>query len=367
MSYKKWIQPKPLLSTISHFPKWLLLIAALIMGITIFYVWEGRDWVLQILEGDISSWQTEVIQFLYPRFSVEIQRLSKDFFLQKADQLVLRINALSFLGLLFFALYRSSIYKVKISAFWDKQASVSGTKYLVRLFYTGIFLFTKDWLSFLLDYNALTPFYKPFSFNALLQIPFPSANILYILWSAYAVSIVCVALWIKPLWFSIIASSIFIFLQSFLYSFEKINHAFATTSYAIIICPILVYYSIKAEKHGKVFQEAWAIVLIKLAVGIAYFQSGLEKAMNSGFNWFQNDFLLQTNISIGFFNNSLPLLVMGFQMSFILFTWKTPWQWIFLIGGVVFHFSTVWFINVGAFLNPWIFMYIFWIIKLKNH
>ena len=330
-----------------------------------FYVFEGRSIAIQLINGEGPDILTQLISFLYPRFSVEVQRLSHDFFLQKADQLIFRSHFLLLLVIFFIILYPKPSIKNSINRFWNKNSSTKSSKILIQSFYLVLFFFTKDWFFFLQEIGQLQDFYVPHSFYAVFNIPLLNETLLSILWVAYTLSIVFTILWIKPLWSTSIASILFIFLQGFLYSFEKTNHTFATLGMAVILLPFFTYYNIQSSKEGLNLQTAWPIVLIKLSVGFAYFQSGLEKILNSGFNWiYENSFLVTENTNSNI--QVLATLVLLFQLSFIFFTWKNPVKWLFLAGGIVFHFSTVVFISVGAFLNPWIFMYSFWIIRLKN-
>lgn len=343
---------------------YLLAICCLLL-IAFLYILVGRDLVVQLLNAEASSTFSQVIKSIYPRFDVESQRFSQEFFLKKADQLIVRVIALLVLALLFVGLYSNLSFKTKVHSFWNKYAPVEDSRIFISGFYLVLFFFTKDWFFFLQDLEQLTDLYKPHSFYAFFHISFPSAFTLQLLWVVYIISITLTVLWIKPLWFSSLASALFIFLQGFLYSFEKINHAFATLGIAVILFPLFIYYNINSNKKGKPLQAAWPIVLIKLSVGIAYLQSGLEKLLNSGFNWiYKNSFFLSNESDISF--ELLMAMVLLFQLGFVFFTWKGPMKWLFLLGGIFFHFSTVVFINVGSFLNPWIAMYCFWLIKLKN-
>lgn len=321
-----------------------------------------------------SPWFAELLQLLYPRLVVEMQRTQAHFFLEKADQLALRLHlfagALCLLARFF--LRKKNRYAKQAAHFFDAHIDTKILPYTVRFFYLGIFLFTKDWFCFLSDFLPLRGLYKPILLYKILQIPYPSATSLYLLWFVYVLSLTAVICWIKPYYASVVASVLFFVLQGFLQSFEKIDHGLAVAGYALLLLPLLVRLNLGAERKNRTHQPAYPLILLKLSVGIAYFQSGLEKVLNSGIDWlFAADKFLQT--THGFSAQKylpdylpdfpfLPAMVLYFQLTFLFFSWKNTWQWVYLAFGVLFHAATAYFLGVGGLLNAWILTYIFWLV-----
>ncbi len=339
----------------------------------VVYWLELRPQAIQLLEGEVvSNWFRQIVNWWYPRLIVETQRLPPSFFLAKADQVIGRVSL--FFIVVSMALVASTYRTIqhRWTGFWSSDVKRIPLQYGLRIFYAGIFLFTKDWFFYLQDYAELSAFYKPISFYNLLNLGFPSINMLRVLWAMYVCATVCVVLWIRPVWSTSVASILFLYLQGFLYSFEKINHAFATSSYVCMLLPLLTYQLTKASKTASTWINGWLLRLIQVSVATAYLQSGLEKVLNSGFFWFdQQTLLLNYEIVINDYlpSNLAKVATMGvlfFQISFIFMVWHSTTRWIYLCIGITFHVATVHYMNVGALLTPWVFVYLFWFFPEKK-
>jgi hypothetical protein len=167
---------------------------------------------------------------------------------------------------------------------------------------------------------------------------------------------------------SAIAVLLFVGLQLFYYSAEKIDHTYATLNYAAFFVPFLVYDY--AKSIGKENMNAWAIQAIGLSIGIVYCMAGLEKLFISKLAWLEpttlRSYLYLHPTSIGLWVapytvicQILSILVLFVQLGFIVGVLFRKYRFYAIVGGIAFHIGTFLMMGIGDYNTPWIFVYIF--------
>lgn len=327
-----------------------------------------------LFENRASSWFSHLVDFLYPRFKTESHRFNPEFFFDKANQVILRFNIISFLMFVFhFIFSKSGKLNKQWESYWNDKMNPNITTIITIIFYLGMVGYSLDWYGYLNDYFELKEFYKPVLIYKIIGIPFPNQTainiIFFIFWGACALAV----LHIKPLINSILASLSFVGILGFLQSFEKINHGYATFGFAVLIVPFLIFEKTKVKSTLHKWQNNWPLKLIQISIGLSYFLSGLEKILISGFEWTSGktfsgymaistggifrQFLLDHSFLIILFANC----VLFFQLSFWIIIFKRKLRWIYLVLGVFFHWGTILALGVGTWNSPWIFVYIFFL------
>jgi uncharacterized membrane protein (DUF485 family) len=348
---------------------WLLGVGLLTCG---YGAW-GRELVVQTWEGTAPLWWTHVLHWLYPRFEVEKHRFELSFFLQKADQVVIRmvlVNGVVCGGLLLYT--RFPVFTRFCRAFWNQQVTVKQVKIVSGLYFAGMLFFSYEWYALLTDLYQAAAFYKPVPLLSVFHLGFPTP-LASAVGCALLLQACCLTmLQIKPVFFSSVAAALFILLQAWLYSFEKMDHTFATFTYAAMLMPFLLYEQRKAIQKQVDVQEGWPLQLICLCVGLVYFMAGLEKVLISGTNWWSpqtfRNYIYLHQAWLGmqvagstFLCTLLPLLALVFQIGFIGAVFFKKWRIVLLLGGVAFHAGTYLLLGVGGLFNAWIVVYIFFI------
>jgi hypothetical protein len=316
-----------------------------------------------------------IVDYVYPRFSIEKNRFPVSFFIEKSFQVVLRlwIVCTSIIG--FLVLRKNDNFRKKLSLFWDRRISVQLVVWLRVLFYTFIGYIAWGWYAYLFDYLRVVVFYEPISFYSLLHIPFPSEGVLTFLFVVYGIAIICAVLGVRAVWSAGVTAVLFVFLQGYFHCFGKINHELATIGYGVLLMPFLLYeQSIVENKKVKQKNDvpAWALLLIQVGIAGSYTLAGMEKLLTSGFDWLSpttfQQYLLSYNKPIGvfiashtFLSSVLPVLTIVFQVGFISVIFVPKLRFVFIPLGILFHWGTVLMIGVGSFTTPWIFAYLFFI------
>jgi hypothetical protein len=348
---------------------WLACIAAMLL----LYVFAGRELILAALEGKAPAWFEELIAIFYPRFAVEKHRFDTFFFLSKADQVIIRFGLLQVVLLGFTAawVYRLP-FRSRVAAFWNMPVSVRQVHWLRILFYLGMAFFTYDWHYYLNLVRPAAVFYKPLLILRILNIGFPSEMVSGILAGLLMLLYAAVIFQWWPVISSVLATLVFLLLQGWLYSFEKIDHTFSTLTYAALVMPLLIYEQRKAIQAGNLLQAAWPLHLIRVCIAMAYLMAGLEKLLIAGTGWLSPGsfrgylYLHQAPAGLWVAQSDilctvLPMAAMLFQLGFIailFFPRLTPFL---LLSGVAFHAGTYVLLEVGWYFNAWIFVYIFFI------
>src|SRR6187402_2267171 len=152
-----------------------------LVGIT-FHCFYLRDSILLAYEGKSDSFIQFIINNFYPRFNVEKIRFDSAFFINKADQVLIRFLLVYYLTLVVFYLYHKTVeFKKLISSFFQTETT-SKNIHLLRILYFAYFLYLSGQLCHDLEFmQPLAPFYKPVLWLRILHIPFPNHYTILIL------------------------------------------------------------------------------------------------------------------------------------------------------------------------------------------
>ncbi len=342
---------------------WLLFIAA--------YLLYFRNLVAEAYQGTAPNFVVNFIDWVYPRFSVEKYRFDLSFFLHKADQILLRMTFILVAG------WAINYYFIKNKPdFWNRPfkriQAFSNLILIKRIFYIGLLAYTWDWIFDLLRITNLAEFYKPVLPFRMLHIPLFSADFFVVLYAIFIITTLCVIFNFRAVWCACFNTILFVMMQGYFLSFEKIDHGYASLTYATILMPFLVY---EIRKNGA-FQDkslkSWSLPLIQCVIAQIYLIAGLEKVFTGGWTWLSpvtfSTYLRLHETSLGlliaesdFLCVVLPLAALVFQLSFIFILFFPKQKKWFLLAGILFHTSTVILFNVGGYLSSWIFVYLFFI------
>jgi len=347
-------------------PKQLLLFTLGLLLLWVGYALLLRPLVIGLFQDRAPDWFGTLVKAVYPRLEVEKHRFSAVFFLDKSLQLMLRASMVV-VGI-FLSIYWFPLNK-KLKKFWrgllTSEADRKTLSIYRVIFYLSLLGFTKDWFFYLLDYSNAEAFYKPVFILSILGVPFPQPWVVKALFALYVVSIAMVISGKRAAPISVLVAFLFLLQLAWQQSFEKIQHTYATFGYAVLLMPFLLYQAGKVKGSTV---PAWPIILLRLSIAGAYFFSGLEKLLISGIAWPSAEtvrFYLDKMGGALSLPLATPLLALGsllvliWQLSFPLSVFLPKYKYYWLVGGCIFHASTVWALGVGAFINPWIAVYLF--------
>lgn len=349
----------------------LLGVPMVAIGVHVLYL---QNAIANAFNGNPDSFMQMILDSLYPRFQVEKNRFDLAFFLSKANQVIYRFVFFYYgiLGLFYFA-ERSIVIRQKINSIFYTETTTKNTNFLRVVFYTYLTYPILDLCQALLTRQALSAFYTPISFLKLFSIPYPSNTIIYLLGIVSVLFIILIISNFKPVLFSTLLLVLFIVLQAWFFSFEKIDHGYVTITYAMIILPFL--FSIHPAETT---YQSWALQLIRISIAMVYFLSGLEKLFIAQFSWlnpenlkaylaFHETYLSKIIVQYDFLCSIISAGVLLFQLSFILIIFIPKQKWIWIVGGMLFHTGTLLVMNIGHPLNPWILAYLFFIDWTKTY
>jgi hypothetical protein len=117
---------------------YLIWLIFLFIQLVLYYVL-FRNLVEAAYQNEAPVWFEELIQAVYPRFTIEKHRFNLHFFLEKADQVIWRFCALQ--ALVLSGLYSYRVFpgfRTKFIDFWQRPVSVIQVRILSVLFYSGI-------------------------------------------------------------------------------------------------------------------------------------------------------------------------------------------------------------------------------------
>ncbi|HEY8401799.1 MAG TPA: hypothetical protein VIK89_11075 [Cytophagaceae bacterium] len=341
----------------------------LIAGLCLLYLATLREMVVDLYHGQAPVWLNDVVIKLYPRFDVEKYRFDLTFFLNKADQVIIRSTVVSVLAISFYlAIQLSNNISTKITTYWNSTIPASRVRYL-RIITAILFIyFSWEILWDMEKLIAIKAFYNPIPLYKILHIPFPSYTGIIIIYSVLMLSAVCLLLNYFPVATSSIAALLFILVQGYYFSFEKVDHGYSTFMYAAMVFPFLLAEYNKAKTMGDAHQKGWPLQLILVLISLVYFLSGMEKLTISGLNWIDavtfKTFLLLHEAPVGMAVAKidwlcilLPACALLFQLSFFLNLVLTKYRWLFLLIGISFHWGTVLLFGISSYINPWILVY----------
>ncbi len=333
-----------------------------LIPVVLYLVWL-RSLVIQSFHGTAPAWFMRVLNGVYPRFVVEKHRFELDFFLHHADQISIRFSLISFAVILFFGLKSRSLWMHnQLQQFWKLQISPSKIRLYTWGIYSCVLFFTYDWFIVLKELQQANEFYRPLLLFQLMHIPFPPLWLIAVLWIGLVAGCLCVLFRFQSVLFSLIVAVLFILQQGWIYSFEKIDHAFALLTYVLVLMPFVLHQT----QHN---QPQWALVLIRLVIGMIYLQAGLEKLLVGGMKWLAPDtfrnYLYLHPTPAGLWVSQydwlcviLPFFALAFQLSFICLVFNSKMRWVLLPVGLLFHTGTYILMGVGGIINAWVWLYV---------
>lgn len=342
----------------------------------LLYLLYFRGQVIPATQGEASGWLQFIIDQLYPRLATERHRFAADFFLQKADQVVIRFSLVSLsLSLILWLYQKKEIIRNSIEEYFGQEVGFKAANSLISFLY--LYLLYTSW-DFYQEHQLLSgiqDFYTPAFPLKYLYPYFPTPIVAGIAYGLFILSALLCAFRIKPFYSSLVTILSFLFLYSLRMGFEKTDHGFATITYALVLMPFLMWAYEVAKKNGKDKIEAWSIQLIKIVIPMCYFMAALEKLLSSGIWWLKAEnfktllYLHQEPLGLWIMKSNvlctaLPLLAWLFQLCFIsVLKWPRLVPY-FLIIGILFHQGTYFLFGAGDPFTPWIAVYVFFLIKM---
>jgi len=332
--------------------------AVAVFATALAYLMAARSWITLLYVGKASDTLTTCVGWIYPRFFTEKHRFPVDFFIQKADQVMIRLVLVLCIGLYIgFRINNKNAEKIDITS--KEKLQNYDLTWLPIYFTTLALLFTWDWY---LDLQALyeaRAFYAPVFLLRILHLPFPSRE---------ASFFCCMLLWISALgvtfggraraYFATLFFVLFLVLQGYQMSFYKIDHTFALFTYWAALMPVILYLLDKKQ------DASWYIVCLQIALCLPYTFAGIEKIAIAGFAWLQ-PYTLQAYLHMhaqpwglwlaksDVLCTILSILMLGFELFFILVV-RYHWaKFVFLPAGILFHISTYLLMGAGAWIHPW--------------
>lgn len=342
-----------------------------------FYIYQSGDLIQRAYEGNPPYWLEAVIEWIYPRFLTERHRFSLDFFQSKGNQVVFRAILLWYAGGVLLALPKP--YWSRWYSFWSQKVDKRHVSRLIGLFILFVALFTWDLPLALGKLAEQAELYEPVFLLKLMGLPFPTKPIAYVLVVIFWLALLGAAL---PRYYGTIslavAAGLFVILQGYLNSFHKLDHTYATFTYALCLLPFLHYEQQQAPDNWQ--QADWALRLIQLSIAITYFLAGLEKLLIGGWGWFAAENLivhLRAHAApLGLFVAQYPWLcfmlnvgAVVLELAFIfILVLPQQFRYLLLAFGILFHLGTFLLLGIGGMISPWMAVYIFFLpsfFKLK--
>ena len=340
--------------------KWIGL-AVILSGILIYSIFI-RNLVFLAYADNEPEWFNSFIHTFYPRFFVERDRFSADFFLQKTDLMVGRIS-LVFILIIFWG---PRLYN---KVFVAKDISFLNFKVLrVILFGVAPFYYW-DWITELIHLGEMKDFYAPVLFLSPLFPNYPSAYLLAVIFALMILSNLLSILNKQLLFSGLCFALCFITLEGFFLSFHKLDHGFATYIYCLLIFP---WMGIVKQSKENTFSDAWPIRLIWVSITLSYFMSGMEKLTISGWHWVMPEtiqgYLSLHHTPLGdfvahydFLCVLMAVLGLSLQLGFVSVLFKPKLVWVFVPAGLIFHFLTGQMFQIAGWISPWQVVYVFFV------
>ena len=352
---------------------YIYLSIGLVVAVLLTY-WLGlRHWVTLAYHQQAPEWFQTLIHYLYPRFGVEKQRFSLEFFLSKADQVVMRFALVSLGSLSFVYLYKKRVgLRQKVSQYWNGHTTLYNAQRQLQVFAGVLFLFTWDWYFYLSTLGKAVAFYSPILPYRLLHLPFPSPFWLLVLYASFWLANLALLCKFRVVWASIVSVLLFVLLQGYMYCFHKVDHTYATLTQVALLMPLLAWHYRQGMRIASSKVAAWAWRLMQLSIVFTYFQAGLEKLLIGGFGWASahsfRSYLYLHPTSLGtwvassnFWCTVLPLAAMLFQLGFVSIIFYPRLKRLFLPAGILFHLGTFMLFGIGWYYSPWMLVYLFFI------
>jgi len=352
--------------------KYLVIISSLFFLLTLGgYYFFFRGLIESIYQDNTPEFWAGLVNAFYPRFAVEKQRFPVEFFIQKADQIILRILILLFLSNIFFIYYQSKAYQT-FSQKWQKPITTFQAKTLLKLYFFVMLAFTWDWGILWSRLIVWEEFYQAISFLKVLNLTPLSSIWVWILLMGMLL-LTALSAWSNfRFWTFLFSFFLFIILQGYFLSFQKIDHNFASFTYATWGILLLTYDLQKVESRGEKELKGASLKFTQLLIAIPYFEAGLEKLLIGGLEWWQvenfkmhamlhnSEFALKI-AEFDFLVMLLLSIVIFFQLGFMSIVFFPKLKIVFLPLGLVFHLGTYLLLGVGGWISPWWLLYAFFI------
>ncbi len=313
-----------------------------------------------------------IIDTIYPRFWVEKHRFSSEFFLAKGQQVIWRSSGgLFLLGITLFSHQLTNVLKTGYHRFFEVQTTPKAIKWLRILYFTFLLGIVNHWYWDLQGLQILAPFYKPILLLRIFPHQLPPHWLLAGLYFLMLFGIGMCLLNRKTVFFSALVISLFIYLHGVFCSFEKMDHAYVTYIYAGMVLPFVFL----EKQNSSTRVNAWPIRLIQLLICLTYLMAGLEKLLISGIDWASvttfKTYLAAHSTPAGLWVAKqdvlcqlLPIGALAFQLGFWLILPFPKLRWVFLPWGITFHFGVVILFGISSFFNPWVWVYIFFLVPI---
>ena len=326
-----------------------------------------RPAIVDAYAGEPDAFIKFILDILYPRFTIEKERFDLPFFLTKADQVIYRFSIVYYLLLCTLYFYKTNnSLKLKINNFFYTKTTSKNIASLRVIFFSYFFYFSYEIIDGLIFNQSLRLFYKPVYLLSFFNIPFPNHYTLLLIGGFWYLLNCLLILNIRVILCSSLSLLIFILFQCWSFSFEKVDHGYATITYAYLLVPFLLN---EKRKNAPIF-DSWSLQLIRISIAMVYFMSSLEKIFISQLSWIKADNLKtylsfhETQLSKIITQNDFLCVLLSssalvLQLSFILILFIPRLKWIWIVGGILFHTGTLILMNIGIPLNPWILVYIF--------
>lgn len=338
---------------------------------TIIYFSIFRSHTVAAYNNEAPEWFNSIINWIYPRFSAEKTRFSLAFFLNKTDQIIIRLwIVFGLMSLIYSVTTYWTRWKTLWIAHWSKSMTIEQSRLIISIFCILLLITTSDWWYDFYRIESIAPFYKPILLYKAIGLSLPSSSSLIIMYSIMVIGAVMSIISYKPMVSFTITIILFIYLQGLFYCFEKIDHGYVTFTYGGICSLILILINNSKTKLQEL--PKWPIILAQTLIALVYFQAGLEKLMMSNFSWATSgtlqSYLIAHPTEAGLWLADSDFLCQVFswttlimQLTFPIILFKPKLKWIYLGWGALFHFGTTYLMDISSYLNPWVFAYIFFI------
>jgi hypothetical protein len=345
----------------------------------LLYVFVLKNMIIELYQSKHpTGWFANLVEVLYPRFFTEKHRFDIAFFLEKAEQILLRFTLL--VGLAGVVVYRSKWLKHlpflennHIQNFWNVKVLSSRIIFL-QFFLAIVWIYESfTWYKSLQLLSKAVDFYEP---HFLLKwLPFPTSEALF--WW-FGITYLFLLLSFVPslsVWAWFFSVVMLLILQGFLYGFGKIDHTYATWGYLSLLLIFLLQE--KNKNKEATWIDAWALRLMQTVLACVYLQTGLEKLLISGWTWFEPTTLQTHLLAHGtvwgvWVAQSAVLCVLGsifticFEVGFPIILLIPRLKYLFLPMGIVFHTGTYLLVGAGGIPSLWWLAYVVWFLGEKS-
>lgn len=225
---------------------------------------------------------------------------------------------------------------------------------------------------FLFLSNLPSDFYAAPPGPMMLLDQFPSFGLLVTLYSICVVSVFLMLIGYRTKALSITAGITILLLQGVIFSVGKINHEILIAAVPIIMAFSNwgAAYSVDSQRVGQSKKaESWPLTFLAVLIGFMMFTAGFPKILGGWLDFStqatQGHLLNQYNVrgrqdllagaAVNFqstlFWELLDWGTVWFEIGFLIALFKKRWFQVFLSLAVIFHFSTMMFLNIAFLPN----------------